>query len=116
MKPTLRFGVLALPLMAGAAHGESVRPTVGFGEMMLEVTWVGSNAEIEHARKRYGAEIEQKGHRRLPQKPEGFAVLVSTDGELVCRLWILKPAKVDDERTTAVGHELLHCLLGAYHR
>jgi hypothetical protein len=113
---TLRLGVLALALLAGPAHGEHVKQTIELGEMKLEVTWVRSNAEIEHARKRYGAETVDKGHRRVPQKPEGFAVLVSAEGELVCRLWILKPVNVDDERTTALGHELLHCLLGAYHR
>lgn len=116
MTPTLHLSVLALALSAGAAHSEDVKPTVDFGEMKLEITWVRSNAEIEHARKRYGAEIEETGHRRVPQKPEGFAVLVRADGKLVCRLWILKPENVDDERTTAVGHELLHCLLGEYHR
>ena len=114
--PTLGLSVFALALLAGSAHGEDVKPTIDFGDMKLEVTWVRSNAEIEHARKRYGAETEEKGHRLVPQKPEGFAVLVGTDGELVCRLWILKPVNVDDERTTALGHELLHCLLGAYHR
>jgi hypothetical protein len=102
--------------LAGAAHGEDVRPTVDFSEMKMEVTWVRSNAEIEHARKRYGAEIQEQGHRRVPQKPEGFAVLVRGDGGLVCRLWVLKPENVDDERTTALGHELLHCLVGEYHR
>jgi hypothetical protein len=52
----------------------------------------------------------------VPQKPEGFAVLVDGDGGLVCRLWVLKPRNVDDQRTTALGHELLHCLAGEYHR
>jgi hypothetical protein len=116
MRPALNLGLLALALSAGPAHGEDVKPTIDFGEMKVEVTWVGSNADIEHARKRYGVEIESKGHRRVPQKPEGFAVLVGTDSGLVCRLWILKPGNVDDERTTALGHELLHCLLGEYHR
>jgi hypothetical protein len=31
-------------------------------------------------------------------------------------LWVLKPGAVDDERTAALGHELLHCLIGNYHR
>jgi hypothetical protein len=115
MRPTLHVGVFALASLVGAAHGDHIQPTIDFSAMRLEVTWVRSNAEIEHARKRYGAEIVEKGHRRVPQKPEGFAVLVRSDGELVCRLWILKPENVDDERTTALGHELLHCLVGEYH-
>jgi hypothetical protein len=116
MRPALRVAIVALAFFAGPAHGEDVEPSIEVGGMKLEVTWVRSNAEIELARKRYGAEIEEQGHRRVPQKPEGFAVLVGRDGELVCRLWVLKPENVDDERTTALGHELLHCLAGAYHR
>jgi hypothetical protein len=114
--PTLCLGAVAIALLARLAHGEDVKATVDVSEMKVEVTWVQSNAEIEDARKRYGAEIEQQGHRRVPQQPEGFAVLVRRNGELVCRLWSLKPRSVDDARTTALGHELLHCLLGRYHR
>ena len=113
---TLHVGALAVALLARPTRGEDVQPSVGFSEMRLEVTWVRSNAEIEHARKRYGQEIEQEGHRLVPQKPEGFAVLVARNGELICRLWVLQPKNVDDERTTALGHELLHCLAGNYHR
>ena len=98
------------------AHGEGIQPTIDSRAIRLEVTWAKSNAEIERARERYGAEIAEEGHRRVPQKPEGFAALVRSDGGLVCRLWVLKPGDVDDERTTALGHELLHCLVGAYHR
>jgi hypothetical protein len=116
VRSTFHLGAMTLGVLAGTAHGEDIKPTIDFGEMKLQVTWVSSNAEIENARKRYGAELEKEGHRRVPQKPEGFAVLVRGDGALVCRLWVLKPAGVDDQRTTALGHELLHCLVGEYHR
>ena len=113
--PTLHLWALAAVLAARPAHGEDIQERIDVSEMKVEVTWVESNGEIEQARKRYGAAIEQQGHRRVPQKPEGFAVLVARDGGLVCRLWVLKPRNVDDERTTALGHELLHCLVGDYH-
>jgi hypothetical protein len=105
-----------LALVTLAASAQRIVPTVDFSRMKLEITWVQTNAQIEEAREVYGAEIKQQGHRRVPQKPEGFAVLVRRDGELVCRLWVLKPENVDDERTAALGHELLHCALGDYHR
>jgi hypothetical protein len=108
------FALLAL--VALAASAQRIVPTIDFSAMKLEITWVRTNAQIEEARKEYGAEIEQEGNRRLPQKPEGFAVLVRRAGEVVCRLWVLKPENVDDQRTTALGHELLHCALGDYHR
>jgi len=95
--------------------GTGIVPTIDFSAMKLEIAWARTNAEIEEIRERYGAKIEQEGHRRIQQIPEGFAVLVRRGSELVCRLWILKPKNVDDQRTTALGHELLHCLLGNYH-
>lgn len=114
--PTLHLWALAAALAAWPAHGENINERIDFSAIKVEVTWVESNGEIEQARQRYGAAIEQQGHRRVAQKPEGFAALVARGGELVCRLWVLKPKNVDDERTTALGHELLHCLVGDYHR
>jgi hypothetical protein len=108
--------IAVLALVALAASVQRIVPTIDFSAMKLEITWVRTNAQIEEAREEYGAEIEQEGHLRVPQKAEGFAVLVRRDGDLVCRLWALKPENVDDQRTTALGHELLHCVLGDYHR
>ena len=114
--PRTRTLLAVLALVALAASAQRIVPTIDFSAMKLEITWVRTNAQIEAAREEYGAEIEQEGNRRVPQKPEGFAVLVRRAGELVCRLWVLKPENVDDQRTTALGHELLHCALGDYHR
>ena len=113
--PRTRTLLVLLALVALAASAQRIVPTVDFSAMKLEIRWVRTLAQIEAAREEYGAEIEQEGNRRVPQKPEGFAVLVRRAGELVCRLWVLKPENVDDQRTTALGHELLHCALGNYH-
>ena len=101
-------------VIALAASAQRIVPTIDFSAMKLEITWARTNAEIEEIRERYGAKIEQEGHRRIQQIPEGFAVLVRRGSDLVCRLWILKPENVDDQRTTALGHELLHCAFGDY--
>ena len=105
-----------LALVAVMASAQRIVPTIDFIGVRLEITWVRTNAQIEEVRKGYRAETLQQGNRRVSQRPEGFAVLVRRGGELVCRLWVLKPENVDDQRTTALGHELLHCLLGDYHR
>ena len=53
MRPALRVAIVAVAFFAGRpAHGEDVEPSIELGEMKLEVTWVRSNAENEHARKR----------------------------------------------------------------
>lgn len=36
--------------------------------------------------------------------------------ENYCYLFSLKPQYVDDDHTMTVGHELLHCVYGQYHR
>ena len=113
--PGTRTLIALLALVALVASAQRIVPTIDFSAMKLEITWVRTNAEIEEAREEYGAAIEQEGNRRVPQRPEGFAVLVRRAGELVCRLWALKPENVDDQRTTALGHEVLHCALGDYH-
>ncbi|HEX7080055.1 MAG TPA: hypothetical protein VF329_03480 [Gammaproteobacteria bacterium] len=81
----------------------------------LEVTWVTTQRELAEARRRYGAEsFERSILRRGPE--DGFAVLLRVGGELVCRLYVHRPAHVDDDATAMLGHELMHCLAGAYHR
>ena len=37
------------------------------------------------------------------------------DGAWVCLIFVERPQLVNDERTLQLGHELAHCLLGAYH-
>jgi len=80
----------------------------------VDVVWVESPAEIEKIRQQYGVNTDLGRFR--PQRAEGFSVLVRADGALVCRIWVPRPRNVDDDRTTALGHELAHCLLGNYHQ
>ena len=54
--------------------------------------------------------------RNSQQFSRGFALLVRRDGELICRVYVQRPQAVDDDSTKTLGHELLHCLLGDYHR
>lgn len=37
-------------------------------------------------------------------------------GDLVCEIHTVQPKGVDDNATLTLGHELLHCLYGSYHR
>ncbi len=98
-----------------SARAEPVAPSLDITAVRVEIVWARTNAEIDAARKRYDADVRDR-HRKVPQTPEGFSVLVRRGDEMVCRLFVLQPERVDDERTLALGHELAHCLLGAYHR
>ncbi|HEX7082038.1 MAG TPA: hypothetical protein VF329_13585 [Gammaproteobacteria bacterium] len=107
---------LALALFAAApALAQPVRPTLDETAFRLEVTWITSHRELAEARRLYGAESFE--HSILHRGPEdGFAVLLRVDGELVCRLNVHRPERVDDDATAMLGHELLHCLAGDFHR
>jgi hypothetical protein len=52
---------------------------------------------------------------------QGFSILKTNreTGAGTCEIYLpnaQRPAEVDDEATLVLGHELLHCMLGAYHR
>ena len=101
--------VIVFAGMYAANASERIRPTTSIDSLRLEVTWVESREELTEVVKRYGAD------RRSAAYANGFSVLVKVDGELVCRLFVKAPQRVDDDRTLTLGHELMHCLAGAYH-
>lgn len=113
---------LALSLLAAvddASGGDVIRATFDFTDMRIEVHWMASSADIRLQAQKYRVDLPSTtfGSSRLyAGRHEGFSILGMRNGERVCLIFVRKPAHVDDDRTTAVGHELLHCLLGAYHR
>jgi hypothetical protein len=42
-------------------------------------------------------------------------VLGKRDDQWVCLIFAAQPVTVNDARALELGHELAHCLLGAYH-
>jgi hypothetical protein len=49
-----------------------------------------------------------------PQGLQGFAIMSPDDN--VCEVFIVQPDRIDDKHTLTLGHEVLHCLYGRYHR
>lgn len=113
-----------LLLVGGTANAASpVSPTLELSAVRVEVTWVESSAGIQSKAREYGrcprrdsvVMSERLSGASCLGEHSGFAVLGKRDGQYVCLLFVLKPERTDDDRTTAVAHELLHCLLGDYH-
>jgi hypothetical protein len=116
---------LYLVMLACALHawpllgGELITPTLDVNDMRLVVKYV-STAELAALQAKYGgARIDprelRQGHRR------GFSLLKTNreTGARTCEIYLPdanRPTEVDDEATLTLGHELLHCMLGAYHR
>lgn len=111
----MRIALLLLLLLSrGAFAAGTVSPTLNLEAVKIEVTWVESRADMIRLRREHGQPpLEDPVFR---SRLTGFSILGKRDGEYVCLLFVQKPERVDDDRTTALGHEIAHCLLGDYHR
>lgn len=110
--------LLVLALLALPAHADDrIRPTLDVTEFKLEIHWVESEADVFKARAQYTppGDARKEFRQRNDASEEGFAVLVRKGADLICRVFVLKPAFVNDKATTALGHEVEHCALGSYH-
>jgi hypothetical protein len=108
-------GVLqALPLCAT----EVIKPTLDVQDLRVMVNYV-STGELVQLQRRYGAHIDRRELRQ--DYRHGFSILKTNreTGARTCEIYLPnehRPDKVDDDGTLTLGHELLHCMLGNYHR
>jgi hypothetical protein len=88
--------------------GELFKPTLDFNDMRVVVKYV-STGELVNQQKKNGARID---HREIRQSyRHGLSILRKSPLPKGKR-----PREVDDEVTLSLGHELLHCMSGDYHR
>jgi hypothetical protein len=120
MRPTLHLGILALALVAAQAAlgGELLKPTIDVNDMRVLVIYV-STGELVNLQHRYGARIYRRDIRQ--DYRHGFSILKTNreTGARTCEIYLpndKRPREVDDEATLSLGHELLHCMRGDYHR
>jgi hypothetical protein len=120
MRRTLHVSLLATALVArSAALGEELlKPTLDVKDMRVIVTYVSTD-ELVWLQGKSGARIDRReigqGYRH------GFSILKTNreTGARTCEIYLpnaKRPREVDDEGTLNLGHELLHCMLGDYHR
>jgi hypothetical protein len=118
MRPILHLAILTSALVAGpvALGGELIKPTLDFNDMRVVVNYVSTN-ELLNLQGRHSADL-----RELRQDyRHGFSILKRSreTGALTCEIYLpndKRPRQVDDEATLSLGHELLHCMRGDYHR
>lgn len=110
-------GSLVLP--DGPVHGgEVLKPTLDLNDMRILVTYV-STGELVKLQRRFGANVDLREIRQ--DYRHGFSILKtnSETGARTCVIYLpsaQQPREVDDEGTLTLGHELLHCMRGNYHR
>ena len=115
----LHLAMLGGVLQAGPLlGGEIIRPSLDIKDMRVVVTYV-SIGELMNLQAHYGATIDRRDIRQ--DHRHGFSILRTNrqTGARTCEIYVphtKRPIKVDDEGTLVLGHELLHCMLGNYHR
>jgi hypothetical protein len=118
MSRTLHFVLLACLLHAASVlGGELIRPTIDVNDMRVIVTYLGPG-DLANLQAKYGGRIDRRDLRQNHRR--GFSILRTNreTGARTCEIYLpdeKRPSAVDDEATTTLGHELLHCMLGDYH-
>jgi hypothetical protein len=109
---------------AASFAAERVRPTLELASVRVEVTWVADNAELAEIRRRYETPAQRSRSsssigdiyaNAVHDAVRAFSVLGKRNDEWVCLIFAERPMTVNDARMLQLGHELGHCLLGAYH-
>jgi hypothetical protein len=105
---------LAQPLCAN----EAIKPTLDVHDLRLVVNYV-STGELVQLHQKYGKHIDLRDVRQ--DHRHGFSILKTNreTGARTCEVYLpneQRPGEVDDAGTLTLGHELLHCMLGDYHR
>ena len=108
-------GLLAHP----TAASETISPTLHVQDVRVIVSYV-SNTEFAELLWKYGPRIDLRDVRQEYYR-HGFSILKTNreTGARTCEIYLpneRRPDKVDDDATLTLGHELLHCMLGNYHR
>jgi hypothetical protein len=106
--------LLAQPLCAS----EAIKATLDVQDMRLVVNYV-STGELIQLQRQYGKHIDLRDVRQ--DHRHGFSILKTNraTGARTCEVYLpneQRPGEVDDAGTLTLGHELLHCMLGDYHR
>jgi hypothetical protein len=110
----IAYALLAQPLCAS----EVIKPTLDVQDLRVMVSYV-STGELVKLQGKYGANIDRREIRQ--DYRHGFSILKTNreTGARTCEIYLpneQRPDKVDDDGTLTLGHELLHCMLGNYHR
>jgi hypothetical protein len=97
---------------------ELIKPTFDVRDMRLLIRYV-STGHLVQLQSRYGANVDRRELRQNYR--HGFSILKTNreTGARTCEIYLPnehRPDKVDDNGTLTLGHELLHCMLGDYHR
>jgi hypothetical protein len=112
------FAVSVALLEVPVQAGEALKPTLDINDMRIVIAYVSTN-ELANLQSKYGGRIDLREIRQ--DYRHGFSILKTNreTGARTCEIYLpndQRPREVDDEGTLTLGHELLHCMRGDYHR
>jgi hypothetical protein len=119
MRQALHLALFAQALLATPVfRGELIKQVLHFNDMRVVVTYVSTGGLVK-LQARYGAHIDRRDNRQSGR--HGVSILRKSreTGTPTCEIYLpneRRPREVADEATLILGHELLHCMHGDYHR
>ena len=110
--------MLVAAFSGGPAWSELLKPTIDVKDMRVVIAFV-STRELAVLQRRYGVNLDIRDIRQSHRR--GFSILrtKTETGARTCEIYLAeerRPREVNDEGTLSLGHELLHCMYGDYHR
>ncbi|MEO8464958.1 MAG: hypothetical protein ABI640_06425 [Gammaproteobacteria bacterium] len=117
LAPTALIAAALVPAPA-TFGGELIKPTLNINDMRLVIAYI-SPTDLLSLQQEHGAHVDM--HDIRLDYRHGFSILKTNreTGARTCEIYLpntKKPRAVDDEATLSLGHEVLHCMLGKYHR
>ena len=104
---------LILLILLGCVQGEKVTPTREMESFTLHVVMLEPD-EVVQTCIRLGAWPADEANAAAKHRHLGCAVARLDAKE--CTVYSPRPVTVDDQSTTVLGHEVLHCAFGRYHQ
>ena len=113
------LSVTGLSGAAPAAGGEPVKPTLEVNDLRIVIAYVSIGDLVKLQQRLGGGGVDMRDIRQTHHT--GFSILRTNreTGARTCEIYLpnqQRPRQVDDEGTLSLGHELLHCMYGNYHR
>lgn len=99
--------VLFLTGCASTAGGEPVIKTMERYSIDLKVNLFDTKSEMHRA-------IRARGVQGFMFSNDGAALIHTSSNK--CEIFAIRPTSLNDNETLVLGHELLHCIYGEYHR
>jgi hypothetical protein len=93
-------------------EGEKIQPQRQMEEFTLKVVMLHRQQVVDTC-VRLGAWPAAHAAAAAKNRPVGCAV--ASPEEKRCTVYVPRPLFVDDQNTTVLGHEVLHCVVGRYH-